>query len=64
MQAAWVLMRQQQIGQPAPMMGGIAKAVLQPQRTPQEKLRIAIPGEAKATVKLHRAVTCEHKAIA
>ena len=56
--------RQQRIGESAPMMACITEGILQPQRTAQIKLRIALPGKSEAAMKLHRAIACKHKAVA
>ena len=46
------------------MMGRIAKSILQPKRTAQVELRVAVVCEAKATMKLDGPVTCENKTVA
>jgi hypothetical protein len=55
--------RKQEIGEPSPMMGRIAKGILQPKGTAQVELRVTIVCEAKAAMKLDGPVTCENKTI-
>ena len=56
--------RQQQIGKLPPVMGCIAKRILQPERAAQIELGVAIIGEAEAAVELDGAVSCEDKTVA
>src|SRR6476620_11407634 len=56
--------RKQEVGEPLPMIGRIAKGILQPKRTAQVELRVTIVCEAKATMKLDGPVTCENKTVA